>query len=294
MDNNRAKKKMNQRFFLMTALVLLTGIAMMFAGCTKEENPSDPGTGGEDFERVTINVNGVSFNMIPVEGGTFWMGAQNANYNGQNYDSNANNDENPVHQVTLNKYYIGETEVTQALWLEVMGSWPETAPSSEFGLGDHFPAYFINWTDCQNFISELNALTGCAFRMPSEAEWEYAARGGKQSSGYAYSGSNTIDEVAWYSENSSSSHVVKSKVANELGIFDMSGNVWEWCSDWYQSDYYSTCPSDHPTGPSAGTLRVERGGSWGRYATSSRVAYRYCNAPNYRSSSIGLRLVLVQ
>ena len=230
--------------------------------------------------RETITVNGVSFDMIMVEGGTFTMGATSEQ------GSDAYSNEKPVHQVTLSDYYIGETEVTQALWKAVM----ETNPS--YYKGDRNPVKNVSWDDCQEFIRKLNSLTGRTFRLPTEAEWEYAARGGNQSKGYKYSGSNTLSSVAWYTDNSSSqTHAVKTKSHNELGLYDMSGNVYEWCSDWYGS--YQSSTQTNPQGPSSGYNRVLRGGSWYDGARYCRVSRRNCNSPGSRSDGYGLRLVLV-
>ena len=226
----------------------------------------------------TYTVNGVSFTMIPVEGGTFQMGS-----------TSGNSDEMPMHQVTVSSFSIGQTEVTQALWYAVMGTKPSW--STTYGLGDNYPAYYVSWNDCQTFITKLNQLTGKTFRLPTEAEWEYAARGGNKSNGYTYSGSNTIDEVAWYTSNSSSkTHEVATKSPNELGIYDMSGNVWEWCQDWYSSSYYSSSPSSNPTGPTSGSRRVERGGCWGSDATGCRVAFRSYLTPTSSYDFLGFRL----
>ncbi|MGM9678686.1 MAG: formylglycine-generating enzyme family protein, partial [Bacteroidaceae bacterium] len=205
--------------------------------------------------------------------------------------------EQPVHSVTITKdYYIGETEVTQALWKAVMGYSPTSdgiAWSSSDGLGDDYPAYLISYEDVQSFITKLNILTGQKFRMPTEAEWEFAARGGNKSKGYTYSGSNTIDDVAWYGDNSNhKTHPVKTKAANELGIYDMSGNVYEWCNDWYGSDYYSSSPQNNPTGPATGSYRVRRGGSWYSDAASCRCAYRSLSSLSYRGNDLGVRLSL--
>ena len=230
----------------------------------------------------TFNVNGVSFTMIAVEGGTFQMGATSEQ------GSDAGSDESPVHSVTLSSYYIGETEVTQELWEAVMGSNP-----SYFSGYPQRPVESVSWNDCQEFITKLNNLTGKNFRLPTEAEWEYAARGGNKSNGYKYSGSNTIDDVAWYTDNSSSkTHDVKTKQVNELGIYDMSGNVWEWCQDWYGS--YSSGSQTNPTGPASGSGRVRRGGSWGNYAEFCRVSNRSDYYPDYSTYDLGLRLSLSQ
>ena len=232
--------------------------------------------------KKTYTVNGVSFTMVDVEGGTFTMGATSEQ------GSDADNDEKPAHKVTLSNYSIGETEVTQALWQAVMGSNP-----SHFKGDLQRPVENVSWNDCQTFIKKLNQLTGENFRLPTEAEWEYAARGGKSSKGYKYSGSNTIGDVAWYTDNSlSKTRAVKTKKPNELGIYDMSGNVYEWCSDWYSSSYYSSYSGTNPTGPSSGSYRVLRGGSWYSDAGRWRVANRSYNSPAGRISSFGFRLAL--
>jgi formylglycine-generating enzyme required for sulfatase activity len=190
-----------------------------------------------------------------------------------------------VHQVTLSNYYIGETEVTQALWSAVMGENP-----SNFK-GDNRPVEQVSWNDCQTFISKLNALTGKNFRLPTEAEWEYAARGGSKSQGYQYSGSNNLSAVAWHADNSGNqTHDVKSKSPNELGIYDMSGNVWEWCQDWFGS--YSSNSVTNPTGAASGSYRVFRGGSWGDDAWFCRSTFRYFYTPGWQYSGLGLRLAL--
>ena len=236
----------------------------------------------------TFKVNGESFKMVKVVGGAFQMGATSEQ------GSDAEGDEKPVHSVTLSDYYIGETEVTQALWYAVMGYKPTSGGyqwTSSYGIGDDFPAYYVSWNDCQEFITKLNQLTGMSFRLPTEAEWEFAARGGNNSQGYKYAGSNTVDDVAWYSSNSSSkTHPVGTKSPNELGLYDMSGNVWEWCQDWYGS-YGSTAQTD-PTGPSSGSYRVFRGGSWDNSARDCRVSCRYGYTPSYRYIGYGLRLAM--
>ena len=214
-------------------------------------------------------------NMVKVEGGIFSMGST------EGYD------EKPVHQVRLSDFCIGKYEVTQDEWEVVMG----TNPSHFKGVNK--PVECVSWNDCQEFIKKLNKLTGLQFRLPTEAEWEYAARGGNKSKGYKYSGSNIIGNVAWYWDNSNQkTHPVGTKAPNELGIYDMSGNVWEWCSDWYSSSYYSSSPANNPTGPATGSDRVYRGGSWLHFADYCRVANRILNNPDYRYSSLGFRLAL--
>ena len=225
---------------------------------------------------MTLNGN-VIFKMIAVEGGTFQMGATSE----QGSDANDNN-EKPVHSVTLSDYYIGETEVTQELWKAVMGY---------FSGYPQRPVEDVSWNDCQEFITKLNNLTGKNFRLPTEAEWEYAARGGNKSQGYKYSGSNTIGNVAWYMDNSGDKiHNVKTKQANELGIYDMSGNVYEWCLDWYGS--YSSSSQTNPTGPTSGSCRVLRGGGWYGDPGNCRVSYRGYGSPNYGYDNYGFRLIL--
>ncbi|MCI6104105.1 MAG: bifunctional serine/threonine-protein kinase/formylglycine-generating enzyme family protein [Bacteroidales bacterium] len=236
---------------------------------------------------LDITVNGVTFTMVRVEGGTFTMGAT-AEQKG------AWDEEKPAHRVTLSDYYIGQTEVTQALWEAVMGETPTSdgySWDSFRGLGDNYPAYYISYNDVLSFIYKLNSLTGRTFRMPTEAEWEYAARGGNKSEGYLYSGGNTLDNVGWDDDNSNwKIHPVAQKAANELGLYDMSGNVWEWCSDWY--DTYSSSSQTNPTGPSTGSNRVLRGGSSENTARACRVAYRHNYSPSVRYNAYGVRLAL--
>ena len=231
-------------------------------------------------DNISIPVkDGISIDMVRVEAGTFTMGATPEMKSP--YD-----DEKPTHQVTLtNDYYIGKYEVTQALWQAVMGYNP-----SNFK-GDNLPVEQVNWYDCQEFISKLNNITGKKFRLPSEAEWEYAARGGKKSRGYQYSGSSNLSDVAWYEDNSGSkTHAVGSKQANELGIYDMTGNVWEWCQDWYGK--YSRSSQTNPTCTNNGFYRVSRGGCWGDAAWFCRSSYRYGRTSVYHYDFLGLRLVL--
>ena len=225
----------------------------------------------------TYTVNGVSFDMVSVTGDTFTMGATSEQ------GSDADSDE---YQVTLSDFMIGKTEVTQELWQAVMGSNPS------YYSGNDLPVEQVSWNDCQEFIKKLNSLTGLNFRLPTEAEWEYAARGGNKSKGYKYSGSNDIGSVAWYEEttNGSGTKSVATKAPNELGLYDMSGNVWEWCSDWYGD--YSSGSQTNPKGPSSGSLRVYRGGSWGINAMYCRVSYRISSNPGSRFSFLGLRLAL--
>ena len=262
----------------------ITGTLASYAVASSSSNTSGYSSGSSSMasgsNTISISVkDGISIDMVKVEAGTFMMGATSEM-------KDPYSDEKPVHQVTLtNDYYMGKYEVTQALWQAVMGSNP-----SNFK-GDNLPVETVNWNDCQEFISKLNSLTGRKFRLPTEAEWEYAARGGKKSRGYQYSGSRKISDVAWYEGNSrSKTHPVGRKQANELGIYDMSGNVWEWCSDWYGS--YSSSSQTNPMGSDSGAKRVRRGGSWCYIARICRSSYRYGDAPDCRGLYLGLRLAL--
>ena len=217
--------------------------------------------------------------MVYVEGGTFTMGAT------VEQDIDAEYDEKPAHQVTLSSYYICKHEVTQEEWEAVMDSNPSKHN------GKRQPVENVSWNDCQQFINKLNSLTGKNYRLPTEAEWEYAARGGNRSKGYKYSGSNTLDNVAWYDDNSGDkTHEVMTKSPNELGLYDMSGNVWEWCSDWHGE--YPSSAQTNPKGASSGSDRVRRGGGWSSYAEYCRVSFRFNDTPWDRYIFIGLRLVL--
>ena len=271
-------------------------ITVKTGGLSQTFTVTQAGAKPVDESTRTFTANGVSFKMIRVDGGTFTMGATSEQ------GSDAKSDESPTHRVTLSSYYIGETEVTQALWQAVMGQKPTSNGSqwsSNYGLGGNYPAYYVSWNDCQDFITKLNRLTGQSFRLPTETEWEFAARGGNKSQGYKYAGSNTISNVAWYYDNSyalgsSSSdygtHAVATKSSNELGLYDMSGNVWEWCQDW-KGDYSSSSQTN-PTGPSSGSSRVRRGGSWLHNAGDCRVSIRDGSTPDSSYNNLGLRLAL--
>ena len=229
-------------------------------------------------------VNGIRFKMVAVDGGTFRMGATEE-------QQKAGKDEYPVHTVTLSDYYIAETEVTQQLWEAVMGYNP-----SHF-VGSYNPVEKVSYNDCMLFVARLNDLLadelpeGHRFRLPSEAQWEFAARGGNRSNGYQYSGDYSLGGIAWYKGNSNSkTNAVKSKSPNELGIYDMSGNVYEWCSDWYGN--YSSAAQTDPEGPLSGKDRVLRGGCWSYGAEFCRVAFRSNREPDYKGNNRGLRLAL--
>ena len=275
-DSNKNIKKLIPFVAAFVVLALVIGLIVKLSGGNDE---TESATEKIAEKNETFTVNGVSFTMIFVEGGTFIMGATSEQ------GEDAIDDEYPTHCVTLSDYYIGETEVTQALWEAVMGSNP-----SEFR-GDNLPVERVSYNDVKEFITKLNQKTGKTFCLPTEAEWEYAARGGNKSKGYKYSGSDNIDDVAWYYENSNNkTHPVKTKQPNELGIYDMSGNVWEWCSDWY-GDYASNAQTN-PEGPFSGSDRVFRGGSWIDDARGCRASDRAYVSMSYLTYDLGFRLAL--
>ncbi|PIE78353.1 MAG: hypothetical protein CSA15_08255 [Candidatus Delongbacteria bacterium] len=254
------------------------------------------GTSGEDTHQISL---AVPDGFVFVEGGTFPMG---------DHFNEGESEELPVHDVTLNPFFIGKYEVTQALYEEVMGNNP-----SNFS-GENRPVEKVIWYDAVEFcnkLSEIEGLDKCysgtgedivcdfsknGYRLPTEAEWEYAARGGiHHTDNFRYSGcheESELEDYAWYKTNSNNqTHEVGTKQPNQLGIYDMSGNVWEWCNDWYSSSYYSSSPSNNPTGPNSSSYRVYRGGSWYNYAEYCRVASRYHADPTYGGSYRGFRLV---
>jgi formylglycine-generating enzyme required for sulfatase activity len=267
-------------------LILMTVIS---TSCGKDEpvNPDEPKT--ENF-----TVNGVTFTMVAVKGGTFTMG-MTAEQGSDDFIY-----EQPAHKVTLSSYCIGQTEVTQALWQAVMGSNPSYFSSrNNYDTNLQRPVESVSWDDCQTFITKLNQLTGRTFRLPTEAEWEFAARGGNKSHGYTYSGSNNPDDVAWYSIFSQTqtngnveygTQTVATKAPNELGLYDMSGNVCEWCQDWFGT--YSSDAQTNPVGPSTSWGRVLRGGDWYYDARSCNVLRRRGLIPNNTGNNLGLRLAL--
>ena len=248
---------------------------------TPPATPAVPPT--PHFSNYTEEHADLNLEMVAVQGGTFTMGCTSEQ------GRSCYGDEKPAHQVAVSDFYIGKYEVTQAQWIAIMGNNP-----SHFK-GDNLPVEKVSWNDVQEFIRKLNAQTGKQYRLPTEAEWEYAARGGDKSNGYKYSGNNKTDSVAWYYEKSDyKSHVVGTKLPNELGIYDMSGNVWEWCNDWYGKDYYSNSNSiqTNPKGPSSGSKRVTRGGGWKSEIAyrNFRVSCRYDNPPDNRKNDLGFRL----
>lgn len=247
--------------------------------------PSEPLPGYDFIENATE----LNMKMVWVEGGEFLMGGT-SEQGSDVYDNEKN-----IRRVKLSPYYIGECEITQEQWIKVMGTSIQqqavkAEDSSYRGIGPDYPMYYVSWEEAQAFCQELSRMTGRTYRLPTEAQWEYAARGGKNADGTKYSGSWSIDAVAWYADNSgSNTHPVKSKRANGLGLYDMSGNVWEWCSDWYGN--YNVNDTNNPTGPSSGMFRLLRGGSLINNARSCRVSYRYYESPGRRSNRFGFRVV---
>ena len=225
-------------------------------------------------------VNGVTFRMVNVEGGTFTMGAANTEIGSSTH-------EKPQHEVTLDAFSICETQVTQELWTAVMGE------CHSVNHGDKKPMENVSWNECQTFISKLNELTGKTFRLPTEAEWEFAARGGNESHNYLFAGGNSVknDNIAWYSSNSNgTTHDVATKNPNELGLYDMSGNVNEWVNDWYVP--YNSAAQTNPVGPAAGTFKIYRGGDYKQSAANCRVHFRYMRGVNEKFDYVGFRLAL--
>ena len=310
-------------------VALISALLLGFSSCDKEDEPGVENPNNGDVppveeptdsvltteEKVIDLFSSIKYDeMLYVEGGTFTMGATEEQGKKDPYS-----DEYPIHQVKLDDFYIGKYEVTQSLWKYVMNysglaadsteisalpdEWVDGIPSIEFGRGDCYPVYLVSYKSIvETFIPRLNKITGKSFRLPTEAEWEYAARGGNKSQGYKYSGSNVVDDVAWYVVNAKDvgvqtpdygTHEVGKKAPNELGICDMSGNVMEWCSDWYAHGYYSSSPSENPTGPVSDpySKRVCRGGSWNGYAKSCRVSCRLGYAPDGYYIFVGFRLV---
>ena len=243
----------------------------------------------EDYTETVSDIN-FRMDMVYVEGGTFMMGAT------AEQGSDAYDNEKPTHRVTLDGYHMSKYEITQAQWKAVMGTTIEEQRDKQNqswklkGVGDNYPMYYVSWTEAKEFCDKLSQKTGKKYALPTEAQWEFAARGGNKSKGYKYSGSNTVWYVAWYKENSKQeANIVGEKGRNELGICDMSGNVWEWCADWYGP--YSSDMVANPTGPDSGYKRVVRGGSWYYDVDHCRVSSRTDGGPDDRGVSIGFRVV---
>ncbi|MDR2585780.1 MAG: formylglycine-generating enzyme family protein [Prevotellaceae bacterium] len=241
---------------------------------------------------LLTKINAQEPEMVFVKGGTFTMGCTSEQL------SDCYGNEQPTHLVTLSDFYIGKYPVTQKQWEQVMGTSIEVQRDfdgpgfSLYGQGDNYPMYYVSWEDAQEFVRKLSSATGKKYRLPTEAQWEFAARGGTISKGYRYSGSNDINEVGWHDKNNNgTAHPVGLKKPNELGIYDMSGNIWEWCSDYYD-DYKSDHQVD-PMGPSTGLDRAMRGGNWECALHYCRVSFRDFNPQEYRYHYLGFRVVMI-
>lgn len=300
-NNPKIKKSVINRRVMLVCLLLFVVVGMI-AGFLSFGNDSlsmgtetvapqpkeDVKTKDDGFKSRVFSVGGVDFKMIAVYGGSFMMGFKDGEL-----------DENITHEVFLHDYYIAETEVTQELWTAVMGTYIQVQTDKDLkGVGSNYPMYFISYADCCEFVNRLNEIfadqlpTGRKFRLPTEAEWEFAARGGKNSQRFCYSGGDCIDSVAWYKSNSGGgAHPVKKKSPNELGLYDMSGNIWEWCFDNYDI-YPSIAKMDPKVDNDAGGYRVLRGGSWDSEEKNCRSTFRNYNEPSNRGTCYGLRLAL--
>lgn len=288
------------RLFILCLMLSLPTASFALAHTPQGETTLTPSHNEFSNDITFILPSGDTIKMIYLEQGSFTMGATPEQVG-------ADSDESPAHNVTLSSYYIAEFEVTQKLWQAVMHTTIQQQSAKGlyntelYGVNPSCPMYYIDYSECEEFISKLNNLLkdklpqGFHFSLPTEAQWEYAARGGKKAKNTLYAGSNHISEVAWYDENSNSStHPVGSKLPNELGIYDMNGNVWEWCADWYSSSYYSSSPADNPVNLSPGSTRALRGASWAHEASDCRVTNRYDNEPEDRYYNCGMRVALVQ
>ncbi len=251
------------------------------SGVSSSPSPS------QSYTETAWNIN---MKMVWVEGGDFLMGCTSEQ------GSSCNTDEQNVRRVTVDGYYIAMVEVTQSQWEKVMGTTiyqqkSKTGGSNVYGTGPDYPMYYVSWEEAMDFCRQLSQKTGRKYTLPTEAQWEYAARGGKNPDGTKYAGRSSVDAVAWYDGNSgSSTHPVATKQPNALGLYDMSGNVWEWCRDWYSAGYagYDT---NNPQGPESGSYRVYRGGSWNGDASGCRVSFRTDCTPSYRDNFLGFRVV---
>lgn len=307
---------MINKIFLALIFALSLGLPLCLVACDHDDSGSDdvmpsevvvdPSkcSGGDPFS-VSLTrfvFNGVEFYTVRVDAGQFFMGCQSVDPYGLNYDPVAADYDGPVHKVDMSTFAIGQTEVTQALWEAVVGQTPIYGAkqwSNKRGRGADYPAYYVSYYDVNNkFLPVLNSAgllpDGYVFSLPTEAQWEYAAQGGEQAEYSRFSGSNDINEVAWwYSNGQQTTHVVKTKKPNSLGIYDMTGNLWEWTSDYY--DYYPADDQVNPSGPSEGVDHVIRGGSYdtgdGRSVIHSRV---YSDYPASRNEYLGFRISVIK
>lgn len=267
--------------FKLTMSAIVAIIVQLFTSCASKQQITeykiDEVLEDSKIDNKIDEITALLNSFVYVQGGSFSMG---------DTFGGGDKDEKPVHNVHVSSFSIGKYEVTQAQWQAVMGSNP-----SEFKNCDNCPVEFISWNAIQKFIKKLQTITGKSFRLPTEAEWEYAARGGNRSKGYKYAGSNNIDNVAWYA-GEKTTHPVGQKQPNELGLYDMSGNVWEWCQDWHANKYYKKSKNSlNPKGPSSGDYRILRGGSWTSRTFYCRIADRGYDRPDHTFNNSGFRLV---
>ncbi len=297
---NMRENNIDQLFYLLktyrmknlSTLVL----ALFFAGAVyaqtantaapdKRKVNTNPATTNSTISAATAEeIKVIEANMVKVIGGSFTMGCNDES------DSTCYYWEKPAHKVTISTFYVSKFVVTQKQWEAIEGTKPWFSKNCP-----DCPVENVSWYDAQMFISKLNQLSGKYYRLPTEAEWEYAARGGNLSKGYKYAGDNNLNAVAWYSKNSGKqSHPVGQKKPNELGLYDMSGNVWQWCSDWFSDTYYSKSPLENPQGPGKEDNRVCRGGSWWAEAQDCAVYNRDRYPADAKDDDVGFRLVMEQ
>lgn len=261
------------KYTLLYIVLWLGSIAPLYA----KPKPTIP----DSLQVLHFDVNGVPFDMQRVEGGVFVMGGTR-----EQHRERISTDL-PTHTVALDAYYIASTEVTQALWKAVM---PEWEFFEELYL-PNFPISYISWNDCQEFVRRLDSITGMPFRLPTEAEWEFAARGGNRSKGFRFAGDNIVENVSWGLSNAGfRTHEVGKKQPNEVGLYDMTGNVSEWCSDWYAPYHFGTIPN--PQGPTTGKEKIIRGSSYSNCQDNSYLSHRYMAVPTEATSYCGMRLAL--
>ncbi len=285
----------------MKRVLLILCCVLALQSCNKDNTKNETINGfeinwtGDLGKKEKDAVREMITNMVKVDGGTFYMGAQKDSVEFYCYDENATSLEGPVHEVTVTEFYINKYEVTQLFWESVMGLTPNDENDmqweKEYGLGDKYPAYRISYKDVETFIAKLNEYTGLHFALPTEAQWEYAAKGGANTNYELYAGDGNVLEVAWIERNSDKSSEVGMKKPNGLGLYDMSGNVWEMTQDWYY-DYSEEAVTD-PIGEAYNEgYKVFRGGSWYTNDQSARVTARSKQGIHYRDFSTGFRLVI--
>jgi formylglycine-generating enzyme required for sulfatase activity len=269
------KKKKFPIFIVVLGIGVVAGLLLVLGKKKDEQKPPEPETA--TYVNGILTIKGIRYELAAIPAGTFAMGST---------AQEALAEERPVHDVRISQgFWLGKTEVTQGVWQAVMGSNP-----AQFKGGDNYPLESVSWEDCRQFIAKLNQMTGKnSFRLPTEAEWEYACRAGTTAERYS-----DLDAVAWYSGNSgNSNHPVAQKLPNAWGLYDMLGNIYEWCSDWYAADYYAQSPSADPQGPTAGTMKVSRGGCSFFDAAHTRAAHRQSAETVHKNYGMGLRLAAI-